>query len=98
MHTILGYLWQYITNPKAIIALSLFVALMSSYTSIPRHIFWALASAYALGLIAYGIYWLIQRKKHAVQGEELAQAIEKDTQAEYGKIKIKKSCNLLANK
>ena len=29
MHTILGYLWQYITNPKAIIALSLFVALMS---------------------------------------------------------------------
>ncbi len=96
MHTILGYLWQYITNPKAIIALSLFVALMSSYTSIPRHIFWALASAYALGLIAYGIYWLIQRKKHAVQGEELAQAIEKDTQAEYGKNKDKEELQLIS--
>ncbi|EOY9601298.1 type VI secretion protein IcmF/TssM N-terminal domain-containing protein, partial [Acinetobacter baumannii] len=96
MHTILGYLWQYITNPKAIIALSLFVALMSSYTSIPRHIFWALASAYALGLIVYGIYWLIQRKKHAVQGEELAQAIEKDTQAEYGKNKDKEELQLIS--
>lgn len=91
MHTILGYLWQYITNPKAIIALSLFVALMSSYTSIPRHIFWALATAYALGLIVYGIYWLIQRRKHAAQGEELAEAIEKITKLNMAKIKIKKS-------
>jgi len=56
MYIILGYLWQYITNPKAIIALSLFVALISSYSSIPRHIFWALAATYALGLIVYGIY------------------------------------------
>ena len=64
MYIILGYLWQYITNPKAIIALSLFVALISSYSTIPRHIFWALAVTYVLGLIVYGIYWLIQRKRH----------------------------------
>ena len=47
-HTILGYFWQYITNPKAIIALSFLVALISSYNLIPRHIFWALIAAYAL--------------------------------------------------
>lgn len=95
MYTILGYLWQYITNPKAIIALSLFVALISSYSSIPRHIFWALAATYALGLIVYGIYWLIQRKRHAEQGEELANAIEQDSKAEYGQQKDKAELQLI---
>ncbi len=95
MYIILGYLWQYITNPKAIIALSLFVALISSYSSIPRHIFWALAATYALGLIVYGIYWLIQRKRHAEQGEELANAIEQDSQAEYGQHKDKAELQLI---
>ncbi|MBC9230493.1 type VI secretion system membrane subunit TssM [bacterium SPL81] len=95
MYIILGYLWQYITNPKAIIALSLFVALISSYSSIPRHIFWALAVTYALGLIVYGIYWLIQRKRHAEQGEELANAIEQDSQAQYGQHKDKAELQLI---
>ncbi|WP_155516112.1 hypothetical protein, partial [Acinetobacter pittii] len=36
------------------------------------------------------------RKKHAVQGEELAQAIEKDTQAEYGKNKDKEELQLIS--
>lgn len=98
MHTILGYLWQYITNPKAIIALSLFVALMSSYTSIPRHIFWALASAYALGLIAYGIYWLIQRKSMLSKVKNLRKRLKRIPKQSTAKIKIKKSYNLLANK
>ena len=95
MYIILGYLWQYITNPKAIIALSLFVALISSYSTIPRHIFWALAVTYVLGLIVYGIYWLIQRKRHAEQGEELANAIEQDSKAEYGQHKDKAELQLI---
>ena len=89
MYTILGYLWQYITNPKAIIALSLFVALLSSYSAIPRHIFFALFATYVLGLICYGIYWLIQRRKNEVQGEELASAMGKETESEYSKTKDK---------
>lgn len=93
MYIILGYLWQYITNPRAIIALSLFVALVSSYSVLPRHIFWALAASYMLGLICYGIYWLVQRRRHTVQGEELANAIQQDTKAEYGQQKIKKNFN-----
>ncbi|QIO07596.1 type VI secretion system membrane subunit TssM [Acinetobacter lanii] len=95
MYIILGYLWQYVTNPKAIIALSLFVALVSAYSTIPKQYFWPLAAAYVLGLIGYGIYWLIQRKRHAQQGEELAEAIEKDTQAEYGKQKDKDELQLV---
>ena len=95
MYTILGYVWQYVTNPKAIIALSLFVALVSAYNTIPRQYFWPLAAAYVLGLIGYGIYWLIQRKRHAQQGEELAEAIEKDTEAEYGKQKDKEELQLV---
>ena len=94
MYIILGYLWQYITNPKAIIALSLFVALISSYSSIPRHIFWALAATYALGLIVYGIYWLI-RKRHAAQGEELANAIEQEGNSENAQQKDKAELQLI---
>ncbi|HBO72528.1 MAG TPA: type VI secretion system membrane subunit TssM [Acinetobacter sp.] len=95
MYIILGYLWQYITNPKAIIALSLFVALISSYSSIPRHIFWALAATYALGLIVYGIYSLIQRKRHAAQGEELANAIEQEGNSENAQQKDKAELQLI---
>ncbi len=95
MYTILGYLWQYITNPKAIIALSLFVALISSYSVVPRHVFWALLAAYVLGLTAYGIYWLIQRRRHAEQGEQLAQAIENDAKAEHGQNKDKEELSLI---
>lgn len=95
MYIILGYLWQYITNPKAIIALSLFVALISSFNVIPRHIFIALCVAYILGLIGYGIYWLIQRRKHEQQGEELADAINQETQAEYNQTKNNEELRLI---
>lgn len=84
-HTILGYFWQYVTNPKAIIALSFLVALISSYNLIPRHIFWALIAAYALAVIGYGIYWLIQKRRHSKQGEMLTEAIESDLDARFGK-------------
>lgn len=89
MYTILGYLWQYVTNPKAIIALSLFVALLSSYNVIARPIFWGLAATYGFGLLCYGIYWLVKRRKHAKQGEELVAAIEQETSSEYHKSKDK---------
>lgn len=95
MYIILGYVWQYVTNPKAIIALSLFVALVSAYNTIPRQYFWPLAAAYVVGLIGYGIYWFIQRRRNEQQGEELAEAIEKDTQAEYGKQKDKDELSLV---
>ena len=72
IYTILGYVWQYVTNPKAIIALSIFVAIVSSYSAVPRKYFVMMMAAYVLGLIIYGIYWLFQRRKHAEQGEALA--------------------------
>ncbi|WP_151981769.1 type VI secretion system membrane subunit TssM [Acinetobacter guerrae] len=95
MYTILGYLWQYITNPKALIALSLCVALISSYSVLPRHIFWALVLVYILGLIAYGIYWFIQRRRHAEQGAQLAQAIENDDEVGHGQNKGKEEFGLI---
>lgn len=94
-YTILGYVWQYVTNPKAIIALSIFVALIASYNTIPRNLFWALMAVYILGVVGYGIYALIQRYRHEKQGEELAEAISKDTEAEYGKQKDKEELQLI---
>ena len=89
IQTILSYAWQYITNPKLVIALSILVALVSSYSVVPRQYFFMMVAAYILGLVIYGIYWLIQRRKHAEQGEALAEAIQQDTTAEYGKQKDK---------
>ena len=76
MYTILGYVWQYVTNPKAIIALSLFVALISTYNVIPRPVFWGLLATYMIGLIGYGVYSFVQRKKHTKSAEELEEGIE----------------------
>ena len=96
MYTILGYVWQYVTNPKAIIALSLFVALISSYNVIPRPVFWGLLAAYIVGLIGYSIYALIQRKKEQQNTEELEQGIEKTLSIpEQGKEKDKEELQLI---
>lgn len=94
-YTILGYVWQYVTHPKAIIALSFLLALVSSYNVIPRNIFWALVTAYVLALIGYGIYWLTQKYRHAQKGEFLAEAIQHDIQTEYGKQKDKDELQLV---
>lgn len=95
MYTILSYLWQYVTNPKAMIALSLLAALLSSYNYLPRYIFWGLLAAYIVALIAYGIYWLIKRRIKEKNGEELAEAIEQDTVVEQGKTKDKEELQLI---
>ncbi|RKG36882.1 type VI secretion system membrane subunit TssM [Acinetobacter rongchengensis] len=95
IHTILGYVWQYVTNPKAVIALSILVALISSYSVVPRHIFIMMVAAYILGLIIYAIFWFIQRRKHTSQGEALAEAIQQDNTAEYGKQKDKEELQLI---
>lgn len=41
-YNVLGYVWQYVSNPKAIMAISGFVALMAMYNVIPAKIFWPL--------------------------------------------------------
>lgn len=95
-YTILAYLWQYVTHPKAIIALSVLVALLSSYHTIPRNIFWALFAAYILIIIGYGIYRLVQKKRHIQQGAVLAEAIENNTQVEYDKQKNMQDLQLIS--
>ena len=89
MYTILGYLWQYVSNPKAIIALSVLVALLSSYNVIARPVFWGLCATYLLTLLGYGLYWLIKRKRNVAQGEALVAAIEQETKSEYAQSKDK---------
>lgn len=94
-YTVLAYVWQYMTHPKAIIALSLLVALVSYYPAIPRNIFWALLATYILVIIGYGIYRLEQKKRHIQQGVMLAETIENNTQAEYGKQKNTQELQLI---
>lgn len=95
MYTILGYLWQYVTNPKVVIALSLLVALISSYSVLPRQYFLGLMVAYILGVVLYGVYWLIQRKKNEKKSEELEEAIGKTALIDQGKQKNKEELLLI---
>ena len=94
-YNVLGYVWQYVSNPKAIMAISGFVALMAMYNVIPAKIFWPLMICYVFGLMLWGIYLLIVRRRHAAQGEALADAIAHDTHAEYGKQKNKDEIHLI---
>ncbi len=94
-YNVLGYVWQYVTNPKAIIALSCFVALFAMYNTIPAKVFWTLMICYILGLVIWGVYLLIMRRRHAAQGEVLADAIAHDTKAEYGKQKNNDELHLI---
>lgn len=83
MYTIIAFLWQYIRNPKAIIAFSILVALISLYRVIPFPFFVSLMIAYCIALIIYAVYWWIRRRKHIQHGEALAEAIEQDSSVEY---------------
>lgn len=94
-YTLLGYVWQYVTNPKAMMALSFFVALVAMYNSVPPKTFYTLVSIYCIGLIFWGIYEFIQHKKRSMQGEELVDAISRDTESEYGKQKDKEELQLI---
>ncbi|MEG2471835.1 type VI secretion system membrane subunit TssM [Acinetobacter sp.] len=94
-YTLLGYIWQYVTNPKAIMALSFFVALAAVRNAVPNKVFWMMAAVYVLCLIIWGVYELIQHYRHGKQGEALAEAISKDTEAEYGKQKNKEELQLI---
>lgn len=94
-YTMLGYIWQYVTNPKAIMALSFFVAILAMHNTVPNKVFWIIVSVYILGLMAWGIYEFVQRYRQEQQGEILAEAITKDTVAEYGKQKNKEELYLI---
>ena len=94
-YTMLGYIWQYVTNPKAIMALSFFVAILAMHNTVPNKVFWIIVSVYILGLMAWGIYEFVQRYRQEQQGETLAEAITKDTVAEYGKQKNKEELHLI---
>lgn len=73
MYTILGYLWQYISNPKVIIALSLLIALISSYQYMPWLLFCTLLTAYLLAGLGFLIYWLFKRYKNTSPKQDSSQ-------------------------
>ena len=94
-YTLLGYVWQYVTNPKAIMALSFFVAILAMHNAVPDKVFWIIVTVYIFSLIIWGIYELVQHYRNGKQGEILSEAISKDTEAEYGKIKNKEELQLI---
>ncbi len=55
---------QYVTNPKAMVALSFFVAIVAMHNSIPQKTFYIVVAVYILGLILWGIYELVQHYRH----------------------------------
>ena len=73
MYAILGYLWQYISNPKVIIALSLLIALISSYQYMPWLLFCTLLTAYLLAGLGFLIYWLFKRYKNTSPKQDSSQ-------------------------
>ena len=94
-YTILGYVWQYVTNPKAIMALSFFVVIFSMKNTVSERVFWILVTVYSLILMIWGIYALIQHYQHAKKGEEIYEAIASTTEAEQYKHKNKEELQLI---
>lgn len=95
MYTILAFLWQYITHPKIIIALSILVILVSSYNFVSPPLFLALLAVYILSLMAYLIYYLLRRYRNARKGDNLVEAIEQDNLSEYTQSKNKDELTLI---
>ncbi len=94
-YTILGYVWQYVTNPKAIMALSFFVVIISMKNTVSDRVFWILVTVYSLILLVWGIYALIQHYHHAQKGEQLSEAIASTTEAEQHRHKNKDELQLI---
>ena len=53
-YTVLGYVWQYIGNPKAMMALSFLVVIISMKNTVADRVFWILLLVYAAILIGWG--------------------------------------------
>lgn len=94
-YTILGYVWQYVTNPKVMMALSFFVVIISMKNTVSDHVFWMLVAVYILILVVWGIYALIQHYRHGKKGEELSEAIASTTEAEQNRNKNKEELQLI---
>lgn len=94
-YTILGYVWQYVTNPKVMMALSFFVVIISMKNTVSDHVFWMLVAVYILILVVWGIYALIQYYRHGKKGEELSEAIASTTEAEQNRNKNKEELQLI---
>jgi type VI secretion system protein ImpL len=94
-YTLLGYVWQYVTNPKAMMALAFFVTIIAMHNTVPDKAFWIIVAVYLLGLMIWGIYELVQHLRGQKQGEILADAISKDTESEYSKVKNTEELQLI---
>lgn len=94
-YTILGYVWQYVTNPKVMMALSFFVVIISMKNTVSDHVFWMLVAVYILILVVWGIYALIQHYRHGKKGEELSEAIASTTEDEQNRNKNKEELQLI---
>ena len=94
-YTILGYVWQYVTNPKVMMALSFFVVIISMKNTVSDRVFWMLVAFYSLILVVWGIYTLIQHYRHGKKGEELSEAIASTTEAEQNRHKNKEELQLI---
>jgi type VI secretion system protein ImpL len=94
-YTILGYVWQYVTNPKVMMALSFFVVIISMKNTVSDRVFWMLVAVYSLILVVWGIYTLIQHYRHGKKGEELSEAIASTTETEQNKHKYKEELQLI---
>lgn len=94
-YAILGYVWQYVTNPKVMMALSFFVVIISMKNTVSDRVFWMLVAVYSLILVVWGIYTLIQYYRHGKKGEELSEAIASTTETEQNKHKNKEELQLI---
>lgn len=81
-YTVLGYVLQYISNPKTMMALSFLVVIISIKNTVSDRIFWILLTVYVAILIGWGIYTLIRCYLHTKKGEEIETALSQGFAAE----------------
>lgn len=81
-YTVLGYVWQYISNPKTMLALSFLVVIISIKNTVSDRIFWILLTVYVAILMGWEIYALIRRYRHAKKGKKIATVLSQISTAE----------------
>lgn len=74
----LGYVWQYMSHPKAMMALSFLVVIISMKNTVSDRLFWIVLGGYATILMVWGFYVWIQRYRHTKKGQEIVSALSKD--------------------
>lgn len=72
-------IWQFMYDPRVIIAAGLIVVLISAQRVLSPVMFWGIVAILILAAIIWLLVWFFLRRRHARQGDELVELLQNDT-------------------